>query len=428
MSRPDPDSSSTTEVQEAPVPSEVHSKEVTAGPVDPKEGSHRERKQPERVQTEANLTWPPTKEDLERLYVKERLSAMKIAKLYGLKYPNPKSSEVMILYHLKHKGIARRDPAEHNRKATKEVVDAWVKRYEGGESLKQIAGDEFSPVTVFHHLRKRGMKLRDKVEEVIRLNTVHKKTPFSGDPLERAYLLGFARGDLWVTTHGRAVRARGGSTHPAFIRLFRNLFEHYGPVYIYPKEAKLTGYEWSMDADLDDSFRFLLDRDPNTFQGILTREQTFFSYLAGIFDAEGSVHYHRKGGGGAFESSVTNMDIELLRVLLRQLEALGYHAKLESTPHSKDKTKVRGADYIWRIQVWRYKEVKGILNRLPLRHSEKVAKREIALTLPTWPSPDVRRQVLSRWEELLDRIEYDVQESIKEAKNALAKKSVASLS
>jgi|GEM_PF-7029607 hypothetical protein len=77
LSRLDLEPTSTTEVQEAPVPSEVHSKEVTAGPVEAKEGRHRARKQPERIQTEANLTWPPTKEDLERLYLRNRLSAAK---------------------------------------------------------------------------------------------------------------------------------------------------------------------------------------------------------------------------------------------------------------------------------------------------------------------------------------------------------------
>jgi hypothetical protein len=66
------------------------------------------RRPPQRDQTEANLQWPPTKEDLERLYVKEHLSAMKISKLYGLRYPNPKSGEVMILNHPRRRESRRR--------------------------------------------------------------------------------------------------------------------------------------------------------------------------------------------------------------------------------------------------------------------------------------------------------------------------------
>jgi hypothetical protein len=386
------------------------------------------RKQPERDQTEANLTWPPTKEDLERLYVKEHLSAMKIAKLYGLKYPNPKSSEAMILYHLKHKGITRRDSAEHNRKATKEMVDVWIERYQAGESLKQIAGEDVDVVTVFHHLHKGGLKLRDKVEAQIEAVTKHERKPFSGDSSEMAYLLGFARGDMWITTHGRAVRARAGSTHPAFIQLFEQLYGRYGHIYLYPKEDKLTGYEWSMDVDLDKSFMFLLERDEESFRKIMADETLFYRYLAGFFDAEGSIHYHRKGSGGAFELAVTNMDIELLNVLCERLVDSQYSAKLGRSPHNNGTGLVSGADHIWRIQLWRYDDVSRLLKMLPLQHPEKVAKREIALTLPTWPPPDVRSAVLNKWNSLLDKIDSDVAESIRKAQDAMKKDSQTDLS
>src|SRR5207244_10468195 len=124
--------------------------------------------------------WPPKKEELEQLYLTQRLSAMKISRLYGLKYPNPKSGETMVLWYLKKYSIQRRDRAEHIRKVTEEMVDEWVKRYVQGESLKQVAGGEVSTVTVFLHLRKRGVQLRDKIEALIETNTKHRKTPFSG--------------------------------------------------------------------------------------------------------------------------------------------------------------------------------------------------------------------------------------------------------
>jgi len=100
---------------------------------------------------ESKLIWPPTKEDLLRLYVKQRLSARRIAKLNGLKYASEKTAESTVLYHLKRNGIERRDPVEHIRKVTEGMVDEWAKRYERGESMKQIAGSQVSPVTVFTH-------------------------------------------------------------------------------------------------------------------------------------------------------------------------------------------------------------------------------------------------------------------------------------
>ncbi len=127
-----------------------------------------------------------------KLYLAQRLSAMKISRIYGLKYPNPKSGESMVLWYLKKFGIKRRDKTEHARKVTEEMVDQWISRYQKGESLKRIAGEEFSPVTVFLHLRRRGVTLRDKVEAQIKAVTKYARTPFSGELTEKAYLLGFA--------------------------------------------------------------------------------------------------------------------------------------------------------------------------------------------------------------------------------------------
>src|SRR5713226_10507597 len=84
---------------------------------------------------EVQRAWPPKKEELEQLYLTQRLSAMKISRVYGLKYHNPKSGESMILWYLGKFGIKRRDKAEHARKVTEEMVDEWVPRYQKGESL-----------------------------------------------------------------------------------------------------------------------------------------------------------------------------------------------------------------------------------------------------------------------------------------------------
>jgi hypothetical protein len=186
--------------------------------------------------------WPPTKEDLQRLYVDEKLSAAKVAKVYGLKYASEKTVESTILYHLKRNGITRRDPAAHNRKVTGALVDEWVTRYQAGESLKHIAGDAIDPVTVFYYLHKRGLQLRDKVEAQIKAVTIHKRSPFAGDTKDIAYLVGLAIGDLYTPRHGRAIRARIGTTHPQMAKLFKDLFAGYGPVYEYPKEDPITGH------------------------------------------------------------------------------------------------------------------------------------------------------------------------------------------
>jgi hypothetical protein len=221
--------------------------------------------------------------DLRLLYVDQHLSAAKIARAYHLEYANPKTGESTILHWLKKFEITRRDRAEHIRKVTKEMVTEWIRRYQNGESLKQIAGDRVDPVSVFNHLHKRGIKLRDKVEAQIKAVTKHKKRPFSGDLCEKAYLIGLARGDLYVTRHGRAIRVKTGTTHPAMAELFISLFGKYGPVYLYPRKDKLAGFEWSLDSDLDSSFDFLVDIPKDIPRWIVNRKAFLRNYLAGFF-------------------------------------------------------------------------------------------------------------------------------------------------
>jgi hypothetical protein len=377
------------------------------------------RNEPQRDQTSANLEWPPKKEDLERLYIHEHLSAMKISKLYGLKYPNPKSGEAMILHYLKKWGIKRRDPAEHSRKGTKEVVDEWVRRYEAGESLTDIAGEQVSPVTVFNHLHKRGVKLRDKVEAQIEAVTKHPKKPFNGDPKLRAYMIGIAKGDYWVTTHGRAIRVRLGTTHPAMARLFRDLFEQYGPIYEYPKRTLVTEFEWCLDCDLDRSFEFLANQE-RLMVDIFSSKELFFSFLAGFFDAEGSIYYHKKHGIGAFEFSLGNTNQKILEDIRRKLSEFGFSVFLKQEKQTPERIN-RGRNIVstmpmWRLLMWRFNDVRNIMNQLPLKHSEKVARVQIALELKQRAEPEERKTIISRWELLRLQIEKDVIDYIEEAR------------
>jgi len=82
------------------------------------------------VKSSAELSRPPSRDELLRLYIDQKLSAAKIAEVYCLTYANPKTAESTILHHLKKNGIKRRDAAEHVRKVSEEMVDGWILRYQ----------------------------------------------------------------------------------------------------------------------------------------------------------------------------------------------------------------------------------------------------------------------------------------------------------
>jgi hypothetical protein len=458
------------------------------------------------------LDWPPSKEDLQRLYLDQRLSARKIARLYGI------GGHSAIIYRLRKEGILPRAPAPFH-KLHEERVDAWVRRYQGGESLKQIAGYGIDPSTVSRYLRAHGVKLRTPGEtsttarlkrdmtilgedgdEIKRLyieeglscfeiarryglngqrntvrsmilrrlkrmgvelhphgselrkfddlaiewarryqsgestveiargittstvvfkyldelgirhrdnsqnNTKYRKTPFGGNEKDRAYMLGFTRGDVHVRRVYRLVRLDTGTTHAPQLDLFTSLFAPYGPILIYPDNTKLRGFGWSIHTSLDESFDFLHQQRLEDPFGIFS-ESALLSYLAGLFDAEGSLWLKSDRFFAAFWS-ITNSDPKVLDWVMCFLWQLGFHPK-RSPPNPEG---------VARIVLQRKAEVIRLLQMLPIRHPEKKAKAR--LVLDQGMRPEEKRE---QWCDLLEEIERDRNEMLRLAERELAK-------
>jgi hypothetical protein len=396
-----------------PAFSEVRSSDGSQGSVVDKSETRIDEKM-----SNAPLPWPPNPEDLTRLYVDEHLSAMKIAQRYGLKYASPKTAESTVLYQLKKAGIMRRDAAEHVRKVTEEMVDEWVKKYQAGESLKEIAGDAVDPVTVFNHLKKKGLVLRDRIEAQIASVTKYEKRPFSGDAEEKAYLMGLRYGDLDVVRHGRAIRVRVSTTHVAMADLFESLFSPSGHVARYPREAKFTGFEWTLECDLDQSFEFLLARPTIRELEMFTARQ-FAVFLAGFFDAEGSIYLHAKSSGLFPEAHISNKDRELLELIAARMATNGISSSLALHKQSRRRLGYNLEGTIWRLQVWRHDSVKKLLQDMMLRHTEKIGKGQVALAVNDSKSRLEKVELVRKWDSLVNEIESKRLKFIEAAKESL---------
>ena len=75
-------------------------------------------------------------------------------------------------------------------------------------------------MTVWHHLKREKVEIRDKLEALIKATTKHERKPFEGSEAERWYMIGLRYGDLHVMRHGKAIRVRVTTTHPAMAQLF----------------------------------------------------------------------------------------------------------------------------------------------------------------------------------------------------------------
>ncbi len=215
--------------------------------------------------------------------------------------------------------------------------------------------------------------------------TPNVRKPFDGTRLDRAYLQGFARGDLDVRrVSSLALMISSTTTHPDFVSLFESLFRRYGPVYFYPIHDDERGYRWKVAARLDNSFAFMLPEQSSKYPRYRTRDE-FFAWLAGPVDSDGSVGIIHGEEYARVHLQVANEDIELLRHIRTELSKGGYH------PDGPYLTRSKG--YVtpaWNIEykgdmhyllLQRYDEVTEVLGMLPLRHKERCLRRDLVLRL-----------------------------------------------
>jgi hypothetical protein len=335
------------------------------------------------------LSWPPTKEDLERLYLEERLSAEGIAARYGRsgRYPG-----AIVYHYLRKYGIPIRDRTAHQRHMSEEEVAACVMKYREGKSLWDLADEyHFSAETIRKALLSHGVETRDKVEAQIQKVTKHQKHPFSGDPHEKAYLYGLRQGDLWVTRHGRAIRVKTSTTHPAMIELVASCFLPYGAVHIMPRQSKMSGYEWSIDCDLDSTFEFMeweYTAVPNWIEN-----GTFRDYLAGFFDAEGSITLDGNHVGNP-RLAITNSNLSLLEELRDRMKFVygTWHFRL-STPAGMGGEAIAKRD-VWQLQCWRNADCLNFLLDVPFRHLKRKRKHVSSYN-------DSKADLPNRWQRVL---------------------------
>lgn len=249
------------------------------------------------------------------------------------------------------------------------------------------AGIGKSAYFVWSLCRRLGIELRSPDEGKAiaaprRVKTLRRR--FSGSEKEKCYLQGFAEGDLDVRKPStNAVMVSSTTTHPSFAQCFRKLFQQYGPVYHYPIFDEIVGYRWKVAARLDNSFSFLLPSSRRSYPTFAGGPDLFYSWLAGIVDTDGSVHVVPSGKYVKLLLVVSNQDPHLLAHIKNELLLAGGHPTgpylRAAGGYSTKSLNIRYNDNMWSLYLQRSGEVKRNLKMLPLRHKEKILRKELAL-------------------------------------------------
>lgn len=218
----------------------------------------------------------------------------------------------------------------------------------------------------------------------------YKKYDFSTDPREKAYILGLAAGDIYVHKHCRQIAAELTTTHPAMMDLFYSVFEKYGsPTSRIKYNRKTERHEWAGNVFLNNTFEFMLS------ENLDIDNEYFYHFLAGFFDSEGCVHIYDNHGYAGLSVLIYNSDKELLDIIKKRLEKDGFHPKFYKFFKKGEKTTngyVRRSD-VWAIAMHTIKEALSLMNKMPIRHREKIDKIKIISSINN-----------NQWEEISERI------------------------
>jgi len=228
---------------------------------------------------------PIIKSDLDRLYNKEELTTYKIADIYNC-------CQATVWKRLHQFNIKPR--IYRVDLSNKRLKYLYLKRKFSTWQIEKLYG--YSRGTIYRKLNEYNIKARNISESHI----IYPRFNFSGNKIEKAYIIGFAMGDLRARTKskmGTTIHIDCGSTQKNQIKLIKNIFNKYGRVWTgKPNKRNVV----QIECHLNRSFKFLLKKRKIADKWIIKDKRYFLSFLAGFTDAEGCISID--SGGKAYYS------------------------------------------------------------------------------------------------------------------------------
>ena len=239
------------------------------------------------------------RKEIREMYSDKRYSLREIAEKIGVCMGTIRKN--MVLWNIKRRPTMKRKL----RKLSKEELEQIYhnKTNSIGDILKQL---DIGVTTLFRWLK----DYRINPDRIYR----YKKSNFSGDLKEKAYILGLVTGDLHTRKHCRQILTELTTTHPSMINLFCNIFQKYGTPKRYIKYNRITNrYEWKIYVLLNSSFDFMLQKELNI------NNEYFYDFLAGFFDCEGCLFLYNNHSYVGLSFLLYNSNKRLLQNIKKRL-------------------------------------------------------------------------------------------------------------
>ena len=293
------------------------------------------------------------KEELDYLYIKKKLSTYKIAKLYNC-------DAKTIHRKLRQFGIQTRSIIKISISKDELYNLYHIQKWPLSKIAKKFS---CSVDPVFDRMKEYGIPSRTMSEA----KTIYPKQDFSGDLVEKAYLIGFRLGDLNVFKDYCSVCVQSSTTIGEQVELLKEIFEKYSNVSV----KKYGDGAFHIQVRLNKTFEFLLSKKDLIEDWILENDEYFISFLAGYTDAEGNVQLHKN----RLRLRVRSCDKNILYLAHQKLQNLGirsiFRLELLAVVY---KYKKLNKDF-WGLSINRQEDIMK-LTKLMLPHLKHFNKRK----------------------------------------------------
>jgi len=271
------------------------------------------------------------------------------------------------------------------------------------KKVARLAGVH-SDNAVNYWLKKHKIPIRDKFTATVLANLRYLRYPFTGENHEKSYMIGLRAGDLDVQRNSCfTIKVKVGTTHPAMKTLMESVFGKYGAVVPRPYfDKRGQRFVWDILAWLDNSFSFLLEKPERIPRWVLQDAECFLSYLAGYFDAEGTVVLTHNKDRANIGLIIATHDKNILRDAFQALKNMGLHPRMRI--HMQKGTHTRYGPQsatCWNLAIHRRAEILRLAECLPLRHPEKI--RRLTLVVKTFRN---KRLCEVQWKDIAPDVKH----------------------
>lgn len=315
-------------------------------------------------------------------YYKQNNSLKEIAELLEKNY-NFKININTLGYHLKKSGLKLRSKIKAIvlRKRKHINISRLLENYNSKVPIRELSRNlKISRDTIRKILVENGIDIMDSRSAQLATGYIKEKKKFELSPQEKAYLYALVMGDLTpVRKSNYTLKLITHSTHRTFMDLLQRTFEEYG-ITNYKETKNQNMYRFQSHLDLE-SFSFLLDSKSEILPSWID-SNNFYDFLAGFIDSDGSVIIRKTDKWFQYVIRFFGQNLDLLLEIKKNLEDLGYNLSIHKNHKIGDKRYNNGVlfkynkDY-YVLETFKKNQTLDLLNKIPIRHPEKIAKREL---------------------------------------------------